>query len=550
MNIENQFIGLMIIAVLVAIAARRLRIPYTIAMVLTGLGVSLLHPASLTGVQLEPHLILSIFLPGLLFEAAYHLDINMLRSNMRTILLLAIPGVLLSMFIIGFILNWALDFPLTEALLFGILISATDPIAVVGLFKELGVDRRLGIIVEGESLLNDGIAIVVYSILVGVVTGEQTFNLGGAVTNFFVTVGGGILLGLVAGFVVGEFMKRTEDTLIDIALTTILAYGTYIIAAEVLHEAVSPVIAVVTAAIYVGNYASQGEYSASSHLTIISFWEFLAFLINSAIFLLIGAAVQPATLIADLRPVAIAIGAILVARAVVIYVLGYIANRLVRPISIKWAHVLFWGGLRGAVSIALVLSLPFALESRLFLKTMAFGYVIFSLLAQGLTIRPLVNWLEITKVSDRRREYERHRARVVVSQSAIKSIETLREDNILTGPVCERLCDGYRELADTHWDELRNLVKEEPSLAQADVRFVERQIAQEQRKDLLVLVRRGLLSQDVYEEFSREIQNELSETYEEDWTPPDALRLKEAAGPSLRGLTGQTPSSDGGAAGG
>ncbi len=547
MNIENQFIGLMMIAVLVALAARRLRIPYTIAMVLTGLAVSLLHPASLTGVQLEPHLILSIFLPGLLFEAAYHLDLDMLRANIKTILLLAIPGVLLSMFIIGFVLKWALDFPLTEALLFGVLISATDPIAVVGLFKDLGVSRRLGIIVEGESLLNDGIAIVVYSILVGVVTGEQTFSLAGAIGNFFVTVGGGILLGLLIGFVVGEFMKRTEDTLIDIALTTILAYGTYIIAAEVLHETVSPVIAVVTAAIYVGNFASQGDYSASTHLTIISFWEFIAFLINSAIFLLIGAAVQPATLYADLKPVAIAIGAILLARAVVIYMLGFVANRFVRPISIKWAHVLFWGGLRGAVSIALVLSLPFSLESRLLLKTMAFGYVIFSLLAQGLTIRPLVNWLGITQVSERRREYERHRARVVISQSAIKSIEALRDDNILTGPVCERLCAFYTEQADTHWAELHNLVKEESSLAQGDVRFVERQIAQEQRRDLLVLVRRGLLSQDVYEEFSREIQEELSRTFEDDWKPPDIVRLKNAAGDPLHGLPS---SSDGGAGGG
>jgi CPA1 family monovalent cation:H+ antiporter len=208
---------------------------------------------------------------------------------------------------------------------------------------------------------------------------------------------GGAVLGLVVGFLFGELMQRTEDPLINIALTSILAYGVYFFAHETLHELVSPVVAVVVAGIVVGNYGTSGRTSATASNMIVTFWGFAAFVINSAVFLLIGLRVEVTALVADLGLVLMTITAVVLARAVVVYVLRAVINRRAPPISLAWAHVMVWGGMRGAVSIALVLSLPFGVENRNLFITMAFGYVIFSVVFQGLTLAPLLDRLGLTR---------------------------------------------------------------------------------------------------------------------------------------------------------
>jgi CPA1 family monovalent cation:H+ antiporter len=519
-GIEAQVIGLMIVAVLVAGGARRMRVPYTVAMVLTGLAVSFLHTGALVAdIRLDPHLILVTFLPGLLFEAAYHLDLRKLRSNIRTILMLAVPGILISMTIIGFLLNRLLGLPLIDALLFGVLISATDPIAVTSLFKELGVSRRLSIVVEGESLFNDGAAIVVYSILVGVVTGDQAFSLAGSITTFFVTVAGGAVLGIVAGLVARLMMRGLEDQVLHIALTAILAYGTYLFAEEALHGAVSPVIAVVVAAITLGNDRSVDARRATSMVTIISFWEFVVFLINSAIFLLIGLSIDPVTLLKDTGPVLVATGVILFARVLVVYPARYITNRFIRSMPARWGHVLFWGGLRGAVSMALALSLPDELASRELLSTMAFGYVLFSLIVQGLTIRPLLSRLGMTRVSLRRQEYEQRRARMGMAHAAVHAIDALHAENILAGPVCDDLRAFFQQRADQEWQDLEDLLKHEPGLVEVDLRYVRREIAGAQKQALRRMVQRGVISEEVASKLSREADEMAEHLHRDDWEP-------------------------------
>jgi CPA1 family monovalent cation:H+ antiporter len=525
MHIEAQITGLLIIAVLVAVGARRMDVPYTIAMVLTGLGVSFFHrELAIDDISLAPRLILITLLPGLLFEAAYHLDMRKLQRNLRTILLLAVPGILISMFIIGILLNQLLGLPLAEAMLFGIIISATDPIAVVALFKELGVSRRLSIVVEGESLFNDGAAIVFYSILLGVATGDQAFSLTQSIGTFLVTAAGGAALGFIAGQLTAYLMQFTEEHVLNVALTAILAYGTYLFAEEVLHGAVSPVIAVVVAAIIVGNATSQSR-SASAIIPIIPFWEFIAFLINSAIFLLIGLTFEPRSLLNYAVPVLVTIVVILFARALVVYPLRWVAHRFIRPMPARWGHILFWGGLRGAVSMALALSLPARLASREMLITMAFGYVLFSLIVQGLTIRPLLTRLGMAHISPRQREYELYRARLGMAHAAIHTIDILHDEHMFAGPIRAQIRDLFRNQIDENWNELEKLLMADPTLAEFDVHYIQHEILGAQKQALRRIVQRGILSGEVEAELRREIDELIDRVDREDWEPNAVLRL-------------------------
>ena len=227
-------------------------------------------------------------------------------------------------------------------------------------------------------------------------------------------------------------MKRTKDPLIDIALTTILAYGIYLLAEEGLHGLVSPVIAVVVAGIVVGNYGAKSRYSATATTMIVVFWEFAVFLINSAIFLLIGLEVNGSLLLANIDKVLLAIAAILFARSIVVYGLRLVINRKATTLSLKWGHVIFWGGMRGAVSIALVLSLPRAIESREAMVTLVFGCVLFSVILQGLTLRPLLSRLGLIRLSKKQREFEEALAGVTTAQASSDALLRLRQEHLLS----------------------------------------------------------------------------------------------------------------------
>ena len=226
------------------------------------------------------------------------------------------------------------------------------------------------------------------------------------------TVLGGIAFGVLAGLIFAELMKRTEDPLLDIALTTIVAYGTYIVAEVVLHGLVSPVIAVVAAGITVGSVGTNGRrMSATSNNMIVTFWDFSAFSINSAIFLLIGLEFSIQNFVDQLGPILLTIVVVLAARAVVVYLIRQL-NRRGTPMPRSWAHVMFWGGMRGAVSIALALSLSPLIESRELLITLPFGYVFFSVVFQGLSISPLLRKLGLTRRTDQQIEFEHQLGRV------------------------------------------------------------------------------------------------------------------------------------------
>ena len=393
----TALIVLLLIASAVAMATKWVPVPYTVALVIVGLAIS---PFSFRpAVHISPDLIWLIFLPPLLFEASWNLKLDSLRANLIPILSLAFVGVGLSFGIIGLILHYAAGLGWSSSLLFGALISATDPVSVLALFKKLGAPLRLTIIVEAESLFNDGAAAVVFRILLGIVIGAATFNSKvplavSSVAWFLLATIGGVLVGALIGFAASALTGRFDDHLLEVTLTTISAYGTFIVA-DALY--VSPVIAVVVVGIVIGNYGRRRKMSPNTQVAVDSFWEYAAFVANSLVFLLIGLEIPLVLLLQHWLLILWAILAMTVARAMSVYGLFPIIHRFTERVAGRWQHIIFWGGLRGSLSIALALSLPATVPGRVELVAMTFGAVTFSLLLQGLTISPLMNRLRIER---------------------------------------------------------------------------------------------------------------------------------------------------------
>jgi len=377
------FTALLGAAAILALVSRRFGFPYTVALVLFGLAVAAFIPN--TGFEITPELVLIVLLPALVFEAAYQTDFAHLRQTGVGIALLAIPGVLISAAVVAVVLHLATGLELELAFVIGAMVSATDPVAVIATFRRLGAPRALTTLVEGESLFNDGTAIVVFAIALRAVEGEVT--IGDAIAGFAATVLFSIALGAVTGFVASRVVARVNDHLIETTISLLVAYGTYIVA-DLLHE--SGVIATVVAGITLGTYGRRIGMSARTQEALDTIWEFLAFIMTALVFLLVGLAITVGGLIEAAVPIAWGIAAVLVGRALVIYGLLGGAARLVGArrgvLERGWLHVLFWSGLRGAVTVALALSLPDDFPQRSMVQSVAFGITLFTLIAQGGTI--------------------------------------------------------------------------------------------------------------------------------------------------------------------
>jgi CPA1 family monovalent cation:H+ antiporter len=503
LNTEALIIELLFVIALVAIAVRRLRMPYTVALVIAGLLITLRQPVEFS---LTPELILALFVPPLVFEAAFHLSFSDLQRNMRVILLLTVPGVILTTLLIGGIVMVGAGLSLPIALVFGALISATDPVAVVALFKTLGAPKRLRVLVESESLLNDGTALVVFNlVLAAVLTGH--FSLLEGVGDFVRVAAGGTLIGLVMGWAIARLVANVDDYLIETTLTTVLAYGAYL-AAERLG--VSGVLAVVAAGLVNGNIGPRGM-SPTTRIVLFNFWEYVAFLANSLIFLLIGLQVSLSELWANWQAVAMAVGGVLVARVVVVYGLAWLGGRLGDKVPLSWQHILSWGGLRGALSLALVLSLPAALGAeRELLRVMTFGVVLFTLLVQGLTMGPLLRQLRIGEREPKQLEYEIQHSRLAALRAAEKHLERQYLEGIISTHTWEGLRSEVEAQAAILGGGIHTLVQAEPALGEAEMRGARRELLRAQRSALMDLQHSGVLSEEGLEKLAAEIDGKLT----------------------------------------
>ncbi len=393
-------IGFLVVAILVAIIARRMRLPYTVGLVLTGIGLAVTGLE--TGAMLTHDFIFDVILPPLLFEAALSIHWRELQRDMLPVVVLSTLGVVISAVVVAAGMVEFLAWPAAPAVVFGVLIAATDPIAVLAMFKDTGIKGRLRLLVESESLFNDGVAAVLFAL---VPAWAQATDIGQLTATavpraLALTTGGGILVGLACGGAGIALAGRTSDHLVEAALTAVAAYGSFLLA-ESLH--CSGVLATVAAGLLMGNLGVLREderlniFSPDGRSFVIGLWEFAAFIANSLIFLLIGlkVAAMPITGIIGSGALLIAIGLVLAGRALTVYPLCLLFRHSTWDIPIHEQHVLWWGGLRGALALALALALPptFPLYNEILIT--AFGVVVFSVVVQGLTMPLLLRKLNI-----------------------------------------------------------------------------------------------------------------------------------------------------------
>jgi CPA1 family monovalent cation:H+ antiporter len=444
-GIVGGIVMLLLLAAAILALTKRLRLPYSVILVLVGIGLATITAQSgdtlpiLKQLAISPDLILYVFLPTLIFESSLNLDIRQLRQNIAPIATLAIPGLLLSTTLIGYIVHWLTPIPLLPALLLGAILSATDPVAVMALFKQLGAPQRLGVLVEGESLFNDATSIVLARILIGVIAAGtlDSSTLSNGLLDFFILFFGGLLTGILLGGLTASLLGLVEsDSFIEITLTTVLAYASFLLAEELLG--VSGVMATVGAGLTLGGWG-RSKISPSVRIYLEHFWEQMAFIANALIFLMLGLKVDHHALWNSLDLLPWVIIAMLLARAAIIYTLMPLVGRLPgsKPVGAAYQGLMFWGGLRGAIAVAIVLSLPHFEYAETFVA-LVMGAVLFTLLVQGLTIEPLMKWLKLDQppLPDRLALLERD---LIANKEANTRINELLSGGLFSAPLARRL---------------------------------------------------------------------------------------------------------------
>lgn len=530
MRFEVVFLSLFAVATAVALVARWVRVPYTVALVVAGLLLGTTH--AFPAPHLTKELLYAVFLPGLLFEAAFHLEFKKFWQNKIAIHALAVPGVVAAIGLTAILivpvanaLHFVDNFYLSHALVFAALIAATDPIAVVALFKSLGAPKRLAILVEGESLLNDGTAVVLFTLVLAFVEGKGV-GAASAVIDFLKIVGMGIVIGAAIGFAVSKVIQRVDDPMIEITLTTIAAYGSFV-AAEQFHF--SGVIATVIAGMLCGNYAAPTGMSPTTRIAVESFWEYVAFALNSFVFLLIGFQVHIESMLAAWKAIVVAYLAVTIARVVVIYAVTLMLRRTAERIPWSWSAVLTWGGLRGGLSMVLVLGLSPTFPHRELLVNMTFGVVVISILLQGLTMSKFLNRLGIVGTREERIEYDVHRGALRAATAALAALDAMAREGSIHREVIAKMREGYERKHREAEDAIKSLHLAAADLEEEEQHATERALLLVEKEALLKSYNAGFIGGEAFEKLHADVDARLFRLEAREDAPPPAHSAAERA---------------------
>jgi CPA1 family monovalent cation:H+ antiporter len=424
----------------VAIGAKRTGIPYNVALVVIGLLAVFVDV--LPHVSMDAELVLLVFLPVLVFEGAIFANAESLRRAARPILALALPGVALSLMGTAWVAHVAVGFPFQEALLLGALLAITDTVSVLLAFRSTRAPHRLTAIMEGESLFNDGTALVLVSIT-SIAFATGTFDGIAAARGLFVSILGGAAIGLAFGAVGGLVLRRTPDHLTAIFSTLVLVFATSL-GAEHLHA--SPVIAVVVAGLSVGR-AARESLEPSRILALEGFWETIGFSLNVLLFLLVGMEIQPPMLVDNAWPIFLALLALHAGRAVAVYACFLVLRLTTREIvPLRWQHVMVFGNIKGALSMAAVLALPPSLPDKPRLVAIVFGVTFVTLVTQALPFRRFLGLLGIDAAAGSQEQESARASLVAARRGQVELDELLATGLVSRGDHAERRAEFQRRI--------------------------------------------------------------------------------------------------------
>ncbi|MDX8045333.1 cation:proton antiporter [Gracilibacillus sp. S3-1-1] len=503
---------LVMIAAGITAIAKKFKQPYPIALVIVGtiIGLSnipVLQPLKtfITEGEVFNFVIITLFLPALLGEAALKMPFSHLNENKKPILALAFGGTFLSFIIIGFLSIWLLQFSIPAAFVFAALMSATDPVSVLSIFKSVGVKKRLATVIEGESLFNDGLAVVLFNISAFSLIYYLDLGLLGAgygIWEFVKVISLGLITGALLGYLFSRLTKYFDDYPLEIIFSIILFYSAFLIAETI---DASGVIAVVVAALVFGNYGAKIGMSPTTKLNINNFWDVASLLANSLVFLMVGLEITRINVAENWIFILLAIAIVLVARSIAVYS----SLLFIKNIPIAWKHILNWGGLKGSLSIALVLSLPKDFDGREEILLMAFSVVLFSLVAQGLSIKPLIARLGVNKQEQSYEKYEALIARSHQLETGIQEIIRVKKNLFVSEFLTDELISDYEQQREALHHDIEELFQHYPELKEKQKIALLKHALYAQHEAVNHLLREEIISEDVAEREQGVIMNRI-----------------------------------------